>query len=104
MGKASGQCNRVFANEAEHRDPLLNGRFSAPAQGFKPRQRGGRCGGIRGIRHMPSYGFKQIGEFGAQIAHLDGRTLGTQPCQKLLQNPRTGGIERLDRCAVDDQL
>jgi hypothetical protein len=55
-------------------------------------------------RHMPSYGFKQIGEFRAQIANLNLGTLGAQPCQKLLQHPRTGRIERLDRPTVDDQL
>ncbi len=104
VGKASGQRHGVFADEAEHRDTLLNRRFSAPADSLKPRRRCGLGGGFGRIRHMLTDGCKQIGEFGAQITNLNHGTRCAQPCQKLLQHPRTGGIECLDRCAVDDQL
>mgnify|MGYP001337615791 CR=1 FL=1 len=102
MGEASGKRDSVFADEAEHRDTLFKSSFSAPAQAFKSGWGHKRGSSISLIRHILSYRFKQIGKFRTQIAHLNSGALGTQASQEFLQCPRTGGIERLNGCSVDD--
>jgi hypothetical protein len=49
--------------------------------------------------------FEQPGELGTQVQQLHvaaGFAFAAQALQKLLQDPRAGGIERFDSRAVDD--
>jgi hypothetical protein len=103
---ASCKRDRIFADEAEQRNGLFEGGFSAPAQAFKLRRgRAGNWGeGICLIGYLPPYDFQQFGEFRAQVAHLHGGTLVVQPPQEFLQDPSASGIESLDARTVDDHL